>query len=179
MQYNFSNFKNELKKVEDFLGKEYSQLNIGRASPMVLDGISVESYGSYVPLKNIASISIEDPKTLRVAPWDKNQIKDIERAIQAANIGLSLATDESGMRVIFPPLTTESRQTLVKVLKGKLEESRITVRKERERVLGEMEASGMTEDETFRAKEELQKIVTESNNRLEENFEKKEKEVMG
>ncbi len=76
MQYNFSNFKTELKKVGDFLGKEYSQLNIGRASPMVLDGVSVESYGSRVPLKNIASVSIEDPKTLRVAPWDKGQIKD-------------------------------------------------------------------------------------------------------
>jgi ribosome recycling factor len=59
------------------LGKEYSQLNIGRASPMVLDGVTVESYGGRVPLKNLASISIEDPKTLRVAPWDKNQIKDI------------------------------------------------------------------------------------------------------
>ena len=79
MQYNFSSFKVELKKVNEFLGKEYSQLNIGRASPMVLDGVSVESYGSRVPLKNIANISIEDSKTLRIAPWDKNQIKDIER----------------------------------------------------------------------------------------------------
>jgi ribosome recycling factor len=79
MQYNFSNFKNELKKTEEFLSKEYNQLNIGRASPMVLDGINVESYGSFVPLKNVASVSIEDPKTLRIAPWDKNQIKGIEK----------------------------------------------------------------------------------------------------
>ena len=85
MQYNFSKFKTELKKVEDFLGKEYRELNIGRASPMVLDGISVSSYGAYVPLKNVASVSIEDPKTLRIAPWDKNQIKDIEKAILSAN----------------------------------------------------------------------------------------------
>ena len=77
MQYNFSNFKTDLKKVEEFLGKEYRELNVGRASPMVLDGVSVESYGSFVPIKNIASISIEDPKTLRIAPWDKNQVKDI------------------------------------------------------------------------------------------------------
>jgi ribosome recycling factor len=177
MQYNFSNFKAELKKVEEFLAKEYNQLNIGRASPMILDGVSVESYGSYVPLKNVASVSIEDPKTLRIAPWDKNQIKDIERAIVAANLGLSVATDDSGIRVIFPQLTTETRQKLVKVLKEKLEESRITVRRERENVLKEIDE--LTEDEKFRGKEELQKIVDEANGQLEAIFEKKEKEVMG
>jgi ribosome recycling factor len=183
MQYNFSNFKNELKKVEEFLSKEYSQLNIGRASPMVLDGVSVESYGARLPLKNVASISIEDPKTLRIAPWDKNQIKDIEKAINASNLGLSLATDDIGIRVIFPQLTTESRQSLVKVLKEKLEEARITVRREREGILDDVqnkEKEGkITEDEKFQAKEELQKIINEVNSNLEAVFEKKEKEVMG
>ncbi len=183
MQYNFSNFKTDLKKVEEFLGKEYRELNVGRASPMVLDGVSVESYGSFVPIKNIASISIEDPKTLRIAPWDKNQVKDIERAIQAANLGLSVATDEAGIRVIFPQLTTETREKLVKVLREKLEASRITVRKERERIWGDvqtLEKEGkMTEDERFRAKDELQKIIEEANNNLETTFEKKQTEVMG
>lgn len=183
MQYNFSNFKVDLKKIEDFLGKEYSQLNIGRASPMVLDGISVDSYGSYVPLKNVASVSIEDPKTLRIAPWDKSQIKSIEKAIVSSNLGLSVATDDAGIRVVFPQLTTETRQSLVKVLKEKLEEGRITVRKERERIWDEIqkqEKEGkITEDERFRAKEELQKIIDEINKNLETFFEKKEKEVMG
>jgi ribosome recycling factor len=177
MQYNFSNFKAELKKVEEFLAKEYNQLNIGRASPMILDGVSVESYGSYLPLKNVASVSIEDPKTLRIAPWDKNQIKDIERAIITANLGLSVAVDDTGIRVIVPQLTTETRQKLVKVLKEKLEDSRITVRRERENVLKEIDA--LTEDEKFRGKEELQKIINETNESLEAIFEKKEKEVMG
>lgn len=183
MQYNFSNFKTVLKKVEEFLGKEYTQLNIGRASPMVLDGVSVESYGSFVPLKNVASVSIEDPKTLRIAPWDKGQIKSIEKAIVGSNLGLSVATDDLGIRVIFPQLTTETRQTLVKVLKEKLEESRIIVRREREIVFRDMEIkekeSKMTEDEMFRGKEELQKIINETNANLEALFEKKEKEVMG
>ena len=183
MQYNFSNFKTELKKVEDFLSREYSQLNIGRASPMVLDGVVVESYGSRVPLKNIASVSIEDPKTLRVVPWDKNQIKDIEKAITSANLGLSVATDDLGIRVIFPQLTTETRQTLVKVLKEKLEEQRITVRRERERIWKDVEVKEkegkLTKDEKFRAKEEIQKIIDEANGNLEASFEKKQKEVMG
>ncbi|OGI57026.1 hypothetical protein A3B85_02595 [Candidatus Nomurabacteria bacterium RIFCSPHIGHO2_02_FULL_37_13] len=192
MQYNFSNFKNNIKKVEGFLVKEYNQLNIGRASPMVLDGVLVESYGLYVPLKNVTSISIEDPKTLRISPWDKNQIKDIEKAITGANLGLSVAVDDIGIRVIFPQLTTESRQTLVKVLKEKLEETRITVRRERESVLSEIEGKEparnathsvagrgkLTEDEKFRAKEELQKIIDETNKNLEASFEKKQKEIL-
>jgi len=169
MQYNFSNFKSGLKKKEDFLGKEYSQLNVGRASPMVLDGVSAESYGSYVSIKNIASISIEDPKTLRIVPWDKSQIKNIEKAINASNLGLSVATD--------------TRENLVKILKEKLEEARITVRKEREIVWDNVQAqekSGkLTEDEKFRAKDELQKIINETNKNLEIIFEKKKQEVMG
>jgi len=183
MQYNFSSFKAELKKVEDHLSKEYSQLNVGRASPLVLDGVMVESYGSYMPLKNVASVSIEDPKTLRVAPWDKNQIKGIEKAVSAANLGLSVVTDDAGIRIIFPQLTTETRQTLVKVLKEKLEEARITVRRERENLWRDVEAKEkdkkLTEDEKFRAKDELQKIIDETNKNLETHFEKKEKEVMG
>ncbi len=183
MQYNFSNFKAELKKIEEFLGKEYRELNIGRASPMVLDSISVASYGSFVPLKNVANISIEDPKTLRIAPWDKSQIKDVEKAILSANLVLSVATDDLGIRVIFPQLTTESRQTLVKVLKEKLEDARITVRRERENIWNDVQSKEkdgkLTEDEKFQAKEELQKIIDEVNKNLEATFDKKEKEVMG
>ena len=181
--YNFSNFKQELAKIAEFLSKEYGQLNIGRASPVVLDSLSVDSYGSRVPLKNVASISIEDSKTLRIAPWDKNHIKEIEKSIVAANLGLSVAVDDIGMRVIFPNLTTETRYALVKVLKEKLEESRITVRKERERVWDEvqkLEKEGkITEDERFRAKEDLQKVIYAINGKLEEVFDKKEKEVLG
>ena len=165
------------------MSKEYSQLNIGRASPMVLDGVSVEAYGSRVPLKNVASVGIEDPKTLRINPFDKNQIKDIEKAVQAANLGLSVATDDMGIRVIFPQLTTESRQSLVKVLKEKLEDQKITVRRERERIWDDVQAKQkegkLTEDEKFKAKEELQKIIDETNRNLEATFEKKQKEVMG
>ena len=150
---------------------------------MVLDGVSVESYGSYQPIKNVASISVEDPKTLRISPWDKNQIKAIEKAITVADLGLSVATDDAGIRVIFPQLTTETRQKLVKVLKEKLEEARITVRRERGDVLDDIlkqEKEGkMTEDERMRSKDELQKIVDEANKNLEVLFEKKEKEVIG
>lgn len=176
MSYNTQNFKTELKKIEEWLGREYSQIHTGRATPLILDTISIISYGSRMPLKNVAGITIEDPKTLRVSPWDKNQIRDIENAINEANLGLSVVSDGEGVRVIFPMLTTENRTKLVKVLKEKLEDARISVRKERQ---GEMDnLKDLPEDDVKRGKEDIQRVVDESNKNLEAIFEKKEKEIM-
>ncbi len=184
MAYNFSPFKEETKKIASWLQNEFASIHTGKASPIILDSINVESYGSFQPIKNVASISIEDPKTLRVAPWDKNMVKEIEKAITASNLGLSLATDSDGVRVIFPMLTTENREKLVKVLKAKLEDARISVRKAREEVQSDIEAKakageGFSEDDKFRAKEEHQKLVDEANSELEALFEKKQSEILG
>jgi ribosome recycling factor len=176
MAYNTQNFKIELKKVEEWLSKEYSQVHTGRATPMILDSIMVESYGSYQPIKNVAGITIEDPKTLRIAPWDKNQIKEIENAINAANLGLSIVSDSDGVRAIFPMLTTENRTKLVKVLKEKLEDARISVRKERQNEIDKL--TDLSEDEVKRGKDDIQKCVDESNKNLEAIFTKKETEIM-
>jgi ribosome recycling factor len=176
MAYNTNDLKQELKKVEEWLSKEYSQVHTGRATPMVLDSVMVESYGSKMPIKNVAGISIEDPKTIRVAPWDKNQIKDIETAIMASNLGLSVVSDSDGVRVIFPMLTTENRTKLAKILKEKLEDARISVRKARGDEMDKLE--DLSEDEKKRAKDEVQKCVDESNKNLEAIFAKKETEVM-
>lgn len=90
MSYNTQSFKIELKKIEEWLSKEYSQVHTGRATPLVLDSIMVESYGSYMSIKNLAGVTIEDPKTLRIAPWDKTQVKAIENAIRNSDLGLSV-----------------------------------------------------------------------------------------
>ncbi len=176
MTYNTTNFKQELKKVEEWLAKEYASVHTGKATPMVLDSISVLSYGSRMPIKNVAGVTIEDSKTLRVAPWDKNQIKDIEAAIMEANLGLSVVSDSDGVRVIFPMLTTENRTKLAKILKEKLEDGRITVRKERGVEMDKL--ADMPEDDMKRAKEDIQKCVDEANSNLEAIFAKKEVDVM-
>lgn len=180
--YNFSEFKNSLKKVPEWLRKEYGSLHTGQANPAVLDGLSVSSYGTRQPIKNVASISIEDPKSLRVVPWDKSQVKEIENAIITSDLGLSVATDDVGLRVIFPQLTGETREKLVKVLKGKLEDARVSVRKEREAVMKDIdtkEANGdMSEDEKKFAKSETQRIVDEVNRDLEDIFNQKEAVVL-
>lgn len=176
MSYNIQNFKLELKKVEDWLSKEYSSIHTGRATPMVLDSVMIESYGSRMPIKNVAQVSIEDPKTLRVSPWDKNQIKEIEKAVMESNLGLSVVSDGEGVRVIFPMLTTENRSKLVKILKEKLEDARISVRKERQIEIDK--TADFSEDEKKRAKDDIQKCVDESNKNLEAIFNKKEVDLM-
>ena len=181
MIYNLGKFKEEKKEIEEWLRKEYSQIHTGQATPVLLDPILVDSYGSKMPIKNMASINIEDAKTLRVSPWDKSQVQIIEKAIQAFNLGLSVIVDNAGLRVIFPQLTTERRISLVKILKEKLEEARVSLRVQREKIWNDIQQKEknkeMPEDDKFRAKEDLQNIVDDANKSLEAIFNKKENEV--
>lgn len=181
--YNFINFKSKLKNIEDWLKNELGQVRTGRATPSILDRIFVESYGSKVPVNQIASIAIEDAKSIRIIPWDKSQSKSIEKAIVAENLGVSVSVDEKGVRVFFPELTTESKTLLLKVAKEKTEQAKISVRTERDRVwtdIQQKEKEGeVGEDDKFRLKNEMQKIVDESNKNFESSFSKKEKEIMG
>lgn len=178
MAFNFTSLDNGLKESAEWLSREYSRLHTGRASPVYLDGVMVEAYGSFQPIKNVGSVNIEDARTLRIQLWDKSVIKDVEKAITAANLGVSVAVDGEGMRIIFPTLTTENRSRLVKVLKEKLEDARISVRKERETAMAALKAAALPEDEDRRAKEEIQKRVDAANAKLEAAFKAKETEVM-
>lgn len=183
MPYDFSKFKKETADALEWLKREYGSVNTGRASSVVLDTVAVDVYGSRMPISHIATISTEDPRTLKITPWDKGQTKDIEKAIATANLGLSVSIDDTGLRVFFPQPTTERRINLIKVLKEKLEEGRVSVRGERELVWNDIqdkERDGkMPEDEKFKSKVELQKIVDETHKKMEEIFEKKQKEVLG
>jgi ribosome recycling factor len=176
--YDINPFKQEIKQAQEWLVKEYSQIHTGRAAPALLDGVVVEAYGATQPLKNVASTTIEDPKTLRVVPWDKGQIKDIERGLYAADLNFSIAVDDSGIRVIIPALTTESRQKLVKIAKERLEDARITVRKARESALNDFKEAKLPEDMMRNAKDDVQAIVDGANNDLENLFKKKETEIL-
>lgn len=178
MSFNYSNLTTGLTEVTDWLSREYSRVHTGQATPILLDGVLVEAYGALQPIKNVGSVSVEDSRTLRITLWDKSVIKDVERSITAANLGLSLSVDAEGLRVIFPALTTENRTKLVKVLKEKLEEGRISVRKERENALNELKSADLPEDDARRAKEEIQKKVDAANGKLEQIFENKESEIM-
>lgn len=182
MAYNFIKHKENLKGVEEWLKKELSQVRTGRANPALLDSVQVESYGARVPINQVGNIVAEDPRTLRVTPWDHSQIKDIEKAIMAANLGVAVGADDKGVRVSFPELTTERRESILKIAKKKLEEAKVSLRTERDRVWNDIQAKekegGMGEDEKFRLKAEMQKMVDEMQKKLEEHMTKKEKEIM-
>ncbi len=182
MAYNFAPFKQSIKDLEDWLKKEFSSIRTGRATPAILDGVFVESYGTKMQVSQVGGVSVEGARSLRIAPWDSSQIKGIEKAIIASNLGLSVSVDDKGLRVTFPELTTESRNTFVKLAKVKLEESRVTLRAERDKVWNDIQArekeGGMGEDEKFRLKDEMQKIVDEAGGKLETLTIAKEKEIM-
>lgn len=173
--------KQRFSETVAWLEREYSGIRTGQASPALLDGIKVESYGTKLPIPQVSSVGIEDPRTLRISPWDAGQIPAIERAIQDADLGVSVATDSSGLRVIFPELTSERREQLRKLAKNKLEEARVTVRGVRDDLMKAVEKDekdgNISEDEMHRKKESIQKEVDATNTALDELFKKKDAEV--
>lgn len=183
MNYDFSPLRARLKEIETWLSGEYAGVRTGRATPALLDGVRVESYGTLMPLNQIGSVSVEDPRTLRITPWDTSQIKAIEKAITDAALGVSAAADDRGLRIAFPELTGERRAQLQKLIKGKLEEARISVRKERDKVWNDVQAKvkdgELTEDDKYGLKDELQKVIDAANSALEAVHAKKEVELAG
>ncbi|MEK7638776.1 MAG: ribosome recycling factor [Patescibacteria group bacterium] len=174
-------FDKRLEEVKSWLQKEFAGIRTGQASPAILDGVRVESYGVLVPLIQVGSISVEDARTLRVSPWDASQIAAIERAIGDANLGVSVLTDSSGIRVKFPELTAERRTQLLKLAKSKLEDSRISVRgirdEEMKLIDKQSKEGAIGEDEKFTRKEKVQTKIDAMNKTLEELFDKKEVEL--
>jgi len=179
--YDFSKFKESLIDVENWLQKEFSSIRTGVASSSLLDGVKVDSYGSLVPLSQVANIGIEDAKTLVVSPWDTSQIKEVEKAINDAGLGVSVSVGGTGIRISFPDLTSERRELLIKTAKAKLEKSKVSLRAEREKIWEDIQKNEkegeINEDEKFRLKEEMQKIVDEYVQKMEELFKKKEEEI--
>lgn len=175
--------KTRLDETYDWLGKEYNGIRTGQAAPAILDSIRVESYGTQMPINQVGSIGVEDARTLRVSPWDQSMISAIERAIDEADLGVSVVTDSSGLRVVFPELTSERRDQLVKLAKQKLEDARVSVRQARDEVIKAIEAKQkageLSEDEKFQSKETVQKHIDACNTKLDELFAKKEAEISG
>ncbi|MBI2099954.1 MAG: ribosome recycling factor [Candidatus Vogelbacteria bacterium] len=181
MPYNFSGLKLKAKETEEWLKKEFAAIRTGRATPALLDSVTAESYGARVALKTLGAINIEDVRSLRLTLWDKTQMKSVESAITAANLGVSVTADATSLRVIFPELTADKRKLLQKAAHDKTEEARVSLRQERERVWHDIQSKekegNLTEDEKFHFKDELQKIVDEGNKQLDEIAKRKEVEI--
>ncbi len=175
--FDLSAFKKAALEKVDWLMIEMQTLRTGRASPSLLDGVFIEVYGSRMKLNQVANITIEDARTLYVNPWDREQVKPIEKAITLADLGVSAGSDDKGIRVSFPMLTEERRHQLIRLVRGKLEEARIQLKGQRTKAIAEIEKEEVSDDEAKRLKGEVQKIVDEVNGKLEAATENKEKEL--
>lgn len=174
-------FEKRMTAIAEWLSNEYSGIRTGQATPALLDSIKVDSYGAKVPLNQVGSVGVENARTLRVSVWDAGSINAVETAISDADLGVSVATDSSGLRVIFPELTSERREQLLKLAKQKLEDARVSVRGARDEVIKELDKQekdgDISEDEHFTEKEKIQKKVEAANKQLEDLYNNKQTEI--
>ena len=179
--YMNSDLAQRLVGINDWLQKEFAGIRTGQANPGLLDSVRVDAYGSKMPLQQVGSVSIEDARTLRVSVWDASQVTAVEKAVRDADLGVSVVGDSSGLRVIFPELTSERRAQLLKLAKSKLEDARVSVRAARDEAMKDLErafkATEISEDDKFGTREVFQKNVEECNTKLEALFTRKEKEL--
>lgn len=183
MAYDFKPFQARISEISERFARELSSIRTGRATSAILDSVLVEVYGTRMPINQLATIGVEDARTLRIAPWNAADGKEIERAIVAANLGISVGADEKGVRVFFPELTGERREMLLKLAKEKLEDARKQLRQARDEVQEDIEkrekAKEYGEDDKFRYKEEMQSLVDAAGRLFEDQYKKKEIEIAG
>ncbi len=174
--------KEHFAKVLERFHHELSSVRTGRANPSLLATVMVESYGSKVPLHQVANITVSDAKTLTISPWDKSQLPDVEKGIVAANLGLMPGNDGNVIRISLPPMTEDRRKEMVKLLGQMVEQARIGVRQVREDILKAVkrsEADGdITKDDITHAQKKVQDMVDQYNKEIKDVADDKEKELM-
>jgi len=183
MSMNFSvETENRMKKSLETLQKELSRIRTGRATPALLDGIRVDSYGTAVPLNQVAAIAVPDPRLITVSPWDKNLLSAVEKAILASDIGLTPLRDKNIIRLPIPSLTEERRKELVKQCSKICEENKVAVRNVRRDMNEEIKKAeknkGITEDDRKREEQAVQKTTDRFIKQIDDILASKEKEIM-
>lgn len=172
-----STFDSAVQKALDHLHSEYGKLQTGRANASLVEHIGVEAYGQRMELKGVASISVQDARSIVIQPWDKSVLADIEKAIQVANIGVNPVNDGVVVRLNFPAMTEERRKQITKIVHQLAEQCKITIRQDRQRANDEIKAIA-DENEKERLQKELQKGVDDANAKVESLAKKKEQEVL-
>jgi len=174
--------KSKMSKAVESIKSEFSRLRTGRATPALLDGIKVEYYGALSPLNQVGNISVPDPKMIVIQPWDTTQIQAIEKAIIKSELGLNPQTDGKVIRIPIPDLTDERRRDLVKHIKKIAEESKVSVRNIRrtanDSIKADEKAKKITEDDSKRGQEQIQKVTDEFIAEIDKVVAAKEKEIM-
>lgn len=175
-------YSSEFNKTIDHFKQELGSIKTGRANPVILDSVVVEAYGVKTPLNQLSSITVPEARNLVIQPWDKNIIKDVEKAIHDSNLGLNPVNEGDRLRITLPQLTEESRLAIVKMLNQKMEEARIAIRNIRdeikEAILKAEENKEFGEDKKYELIDQLNKTVGEYNDRIKKIGEDKEEDIM-
>lgn len=171
-----------MQKALDSLQSRLSKIRTGRAQPGLLDGIMVDYYGSPTPLRQVAQVNVEDARTLKLTVFDRNAIKEVERAIQKSDLGLNPVTAGTDIRVPLPPLTEDRRKELVKIVRGEVEQSRVEIRNVRrdanDKLKKMQKDKSISEDEQRTGEEQVQKLTDSFIKKCDEILAGKEKELM-
>lgn len=182
MSVDFNEFSRRMDKTLEVLGENFGSVRAGRANAKVLDRIGVEYYGQETPLNGVATISSPDARTLVIQPWDAKLLKDIQKAIQASDLGINPQNDGRVIRLVFPQLTEERRRDLTKQVKKYAEDAKVAMRNIRrdgmDYVKGLKKKSEITEDEQKKAEKDLQDMLDKFIKKVDDALAAKEKELM-
>jgi ribosome recycling factor len=171
-----------MKKAQEFLGGQFDSVRAGRANAAVLNGITVDYYGTPTPINQVAAVSTPDARTLMITPWDSSVLKGIEKAIQSSELGINPQNDGRVIRLVFPQLTEERRKELVKQVHKYGEDAKVAIRNIRrdamDKIKKQLKANEITEDDQKNLEKELQKLTDDNIKVVEKLTEVKEKELV-
>lgn len=178
----FNSHEQRMKKTVEALKREYASLRAGRATPALLDKVSVDYYGTPTPVNQVASVSVPEPRMITIQPWEKTMLSAIEKAIMKSDLGLTPNSDGAIIRLAIPQLTNERRAEIAKVIHKKAEEARVGVRNIRRDAIDAIKKLEkdklITEDENKKAQEEMQKLTDRYVKEIDASMAAKEKEIM-
>lgn len=181
LEFIFDAAEEGMQKAIERLEHELARIRAGKASPMMLNSVQVEYYGSMTPLKNIANVTTPDSKTLMIQPFEKGLLEEIEKGIMRANLGFNPGNDGKVVRINIPPLTEDRRRDLVKQAKAVAEQAKVSIRSSRKEANDEikgLEKDGLSEDLAKDAEAKIQDMTTKYSNKVDSLVEEKEKDIM-
>ncbi len=181
MNERLKDYQGKMDKAINFLAEDLATIRAGRANPHVLDKIRVDYYGTPTPIQQVGNVTIPEARIIQIAPWEKNMLKEIEKAIMTSELGINPTNDGSVIRLIFPELTEDRRKELAKEVKKKGEDAKVAVRNIRRdgnEAFKKLKGSEVSEDEIKDLTDELQKLTDEYVKKVEATIEAKTKEIM-
>ena len=181
MDARLQQYDDKMRKAYEYLESDYGTIRAGRANPHVLDKIRVNYYGTPTPIQQVGNVTVPEARIIQIAPWERNMLKEIEKAIQTSDLGINPSNDGSVIRLVFPELTVERRKDLVKEVKKKAEEGKVAVRNIRRDgndSLKKLAKTEISEDEIKQLEESLQKLTDKYIKDIDALMEVKSKEIM-